>query len=706
MTPPNHIQDESRAGPDGAFVRAAFLGAGLAFLSDSLGNLQVAALFYAALVAAAVWSGGRRYALPAAAAVAALVNLFLLTPLWLQASSRVLVLAGLAAFAAEGLLVSAMISALRGRRGEPAASSSAGRRAGLAAPEGSSRALTESSRQGRERFRALTDGLRNYAIFMLDPEGRVATWNAGAARLLGRAACDAVGRPYSCLYTDEDARDETPAADLAQAAALGHREVEGWRRRGDGSKLWANAGITAIRDDLGNLRGFATILCDLSERKRAEERLRQAQDELEERVRERTAELAEANRALRSEVAERRRVNEEVREAKEAAEFASRAKDRFMAVLSHELRTPLTPVLLAVSAALEEPARAIDVPAMMAMIKGNIDLEARLIDDLLDLTRATSGQFTLRRATVDAHEAIRQSAELCRAEVDAAGLRLAVEFQAADRFLSVDPARFQQVLWNLVKNAVKFTPAGGRVTIRTFNEGGGPAPQGDGRLVVEVADTGVGIDAHVLPKIFEAFEQGGDEVRKRYGGLGLGLAISRSAVEAHGGVLTARSAGRGTGTTLRLELATIPAPAVDAAPTAPATARPLPPSRNLAVLLVEDNHDTLRYLALVLERRGHKVWTAPNLEAARGLAEGRSFDLLISDIELPDGSGLTLMRELKGSQGLPGIAMSGFGSEEDVRLSLSAGFRRHLAKPVDVQTLDAAIFEATSDTEAACTATA
>ncbi len=406
-------------------------------------------------------------------------------------------------------------------------------------------------------------------------------------------------------------------------------------------------------------------------------------------------------------ITDRKRTEEDLRVAKELAEAASRAKDRFLAVLSHELRTPLTPTLIAVSSMLESKPDPALLPAL-EMIRRNIELEARLIDDLLDLSRIVRGRLRLDLEIVDMHQVIRRAVEICRDEVLVAGLVVLTDLKARHHHVMADHARILQVAWNLIHNAVKFTPYDGRLTIRTTNEPGPSGPAGpDGadlapHLIVEFEDSGIGIAPEVLARIFDAFEQGQDDMRGRSRGLGLGLAISRSLARMMGGRLTATSAGPEQGSTFRLELTTVPAPAVTTATgrgtTRPATPPASPRESPLRILLVEDNQDTLRFLATVLRRRGHEVVTADCLAAARAAVKGPKarFDLLLSDIELPDGNGLQLMRELAARENWLGIAMSGFGTEEDLQLSRAAGFFDHLTKPIDLNHLDAVIERATS----------
>jgi PAS domain S-box-containing protein len=410
---------------------------------------------------------------------------------------------------------------------------------------------------------------------------------------------------------------------------------------------------------------------------------------------------------LIEDITERKRNEEDLRVAKELAEAASRAKDRFLAVLSHELRTPLTPVMIAVSSLIESGPDPSILPEL-EMIRRNIELESRLIDDLLDLSRIARGRLRLDIEAVDMHQALRRAVEICREETFVAGLEVFTDLTAREYHVAADHARIMQIAWNLVRNAAKFTPTGGRLIIRTSNPTNGdvdpgrpPGAGGSRRLIVEFADTGIGIAPEVLPRIFDAFEQGHNDVRGRSRGLGLGLAICRSLAEAMGGRLTASSPGPGLGSTFRLEIATVPAPAPAPAPfpapgatgTSAGDAPSPPRESSLHMLLVEDNADTLRYLATVLRRRGHDVVTADTIAAARqALARAdRPFDLLLSDIELPDGNGLELMRDLRDRSEIPGIAMSGFGAEEDLQLSRAAGFLDHLIKPIDPARLDAAI---------------
>ncbi|MEA2600281.1 MAG: hypothetical protein QOF89_1273 [Acidobacteriota bacterium] len=365
------------------------------------------------------------------------------------------------------------------------------------------------------------------------------------------------------------------------------------------------------------------------------------------------------------------------------AEAASRAKDRFLAALSHELRTPLTPVLLRVAALAGSPELPRPLRDDLRMIQRNVELEAKLIDDLLDLTRITRGKLSLHFEVVEIHEVLEHVVEICLEEAQAKRLEIDIAAAAIEPHVWADPGRLRQVLWNLVKNAVKFTPAGGRIQVRTGN----PEP---GKIRIEVVDPGIGIEPEVLPHLFNAFEQGDATVTRSFGGLGLGLAISKALVDQHNGTLTGMSSGRGHGATFTVTLATVAPPR----PEEIVAAAGIGAARSLRLLLVEDHEPTLEVMAALLEMAGHDVNTAPDLRSARALAASHEFDLVVSDLGLPDGTGFDLMRELRDLYGLKGIAVSGYGMEEDLRRSREAGFLEHLVKPVDVEKLKAALARA------------
>ena len=402
--------------------------------------------------------------------------------------------------------------------------------------------------------------------------------------------------------------------------------------------------------------------------------------------------------------AERQALLESERAARAEAERANSAKDEFLAVLSHELRTPLTPVLLTLSMLEARPDLDESVREDLESIRRDVQLEARLIDDLLDLTRITHGKLQLNPETVDVHDLLRRTVAMCRREN---GCRIVLQLDADHPFARADAARLQQVFWNLLNNAQKFTPPTGSITVRTRNaEGtrdratsvqcagelqelgsmGLASPLGcPMNLIIEVIDTGIGFDAEAGQRLFRAFEQGSKATARRFGGLGLGLAISKALTEASGGQLSAQSEGAGLGATFRVELPTCPASseADDEAP------QEKPAHRRLRILLVEDHESTRAILGRLLETFGHRLTLASSVSEALKSAEAADFDLVISDIGLPDGSGHDLMRALRGR--LPGIALSGYGMEEDLRRSAEAGFAEHITKPVDAWKLELAI---------------
>jgi HAMP domain-containing protein/signal transduction histidine kinase len=356
------------------------------------------------------------------------------------------------------------------------------------------------------------------------------------------------------------------------------------------------------------------------------------------------------------------------------------AKDQFLAMLSHELRTPLTPVLASALALESEPALPEGIREALQMIRRNVELEARLIDDLLDLTRIDRGKVQLNFEVVDAHTLLQNALEICQPEIDRKRLVRSVNLGARKVHLRADPARLQQIFWNLINNAVKFTPTEGQIFISTSNDS-------QGQLHVKIADSGLGIEPESLPKIFDAFEQGG---RTQLGGLGLGLAISKALAEAHQGTITAQSAGRNKGSTFALVFPTCEKAVAQIGP----AVSPREPARQaMRILLVEDHEDTNRSLTNLLRLRGYQVQSALNFQSALDLSANEQFDVLISDLALPDGTGIDLMQTLQSKRPLIGIALTGFGMEDDIRKGREAGFRHHLVKPIDLNRLDLLIQE-------------
>jgi len=398
---------------------------------------------------------------------------------------------------------------------------------------------------------------------------------------------------------------------------------------------------------------------------------------------------------------------ERLRSALEEAEAANKAKDNFLAILSHELRTPLTPVLSTVAMLEEDSEIHTRIPRELEMIRRNIEVEARLIDDLLDVTGIIRGKMELRRQIVDIRPLLEHAMQnYCAEEAGRKKLRVSTEITVSETHALVDTSRMTQVFWNLLQNACKFTPPGGAISIRVYNEFAreiAPELGHDGlgtKLIVEIKDTGIGISPENMSRIFNAFEQGERSRTRVFGGLGLGLAISRAIIEMHGGSVTAESEGTDKGSTIAIRLPTVPTPATkrEKKQEDPAAAKRAPSKpRRLRVLLVEDHLDTANQLNRLLSHAGHEVtWAATVREArelvsARANQPGNEFNILISDLGLPDGSGHDLMRDLASDHPIPGIALSGYGMTEDIQNSMAAGFSRHITKPVDWQELKTAI---------------
>jgi PAS domain S-box-containing protein len=416
------------------------------------------------------------------------------------------------------------------------------------------------------------------------------------------------------------------------------------QRQNDGEVRWLHARARIVRNGAGNPERMVGINVDVTERKLAEQ-------------------------ALAS--------------AREAAELANRAKDDFIAALSHELRTPLSPVLMTAQSLLMDPTLPVHVREDIALIRRSVEIETRLIDDLLDLTAISRGKIQLRPEPVDVHEALGSAIRTCRDEsFQAKDLTLTLNANAEEHWVKADGARLIQVFWNLLKNAVKFTPAAGSITVNTRNEGA--------CIEITVSDTGIGIPSETLPKVFAAFEQGSGTITRQFGGLGLGLAIARTLAELHGGTIAAHSEGPGRGAhfVVRLPVISRTEPARECVETNPPKNLPAFSAKKRRLLVVEDHEHTAHILGRLLSKMGHEVLIATKVAEAIELAtRSQPIDLVLSDLGLPDGTGHELMAELRQRFDVKGIALSGFGMESDFTKSRSAGFEDHLIKPVSVDRL-------------------
>ncbi len=376
--------------------------------------------------------------------------------------------------------------------------------------------------QSAEQLRLIIENAREYAIFSLDPDRRITSWNSGACGILGYTHEEALGQSADIIFTPEERAAGAPKQEARTALATGRAADERWHVRKDGSRFWGSGFMMPMRDARQDVVGFIKIFRDQTAARQAMLALERSQSELRE--------------ALGK--------NEQ---ARQAAEAANRAKDQFVAVLSHELRTPLTPILIALGALARRKDLPPPVTRVHEMILRNVQLEAHFIDDLLDLTRIERGKMEVVCQPMDLHEAVERAVEIASCDIESKHQQLRIALDAATHHINGDFARLQQVFWNLLKNASKFTPAGGAIEIRTYNPVGG-------QIVVEVTDTGIGVEADAIECIFRPFEQASVSITREFGGLGLGLAIAKATVDAHDGTLHASSPGLGQGTTFTVSL--------------------------------------------------------------------------------------------------------------------------------------------------------
>ncbi|MEO5722237.1 MAG: PAS domain S-box protein, partial [Chthoniobacterales bacterium] len=520
-------------------------------------------------------------------------------------------------------------------------------------------------REAGERFRFLAESMPQ-KIFTAKTSGEVDYFNREWMQFTGLTFEQI--RDWGWLQfihpadTDETVRQWQNAVATNQPFNIEHRF-----RRADGEYHWHLSRALPMRDAGGEVTMWIGSNTDIEDQKNHEAELRESE--------------ARARRLF--ETAEAARISAEA--AKSRAESATRAKDDFLAALSHELRTPLNPaLLLATSLAgdAELPAR---VRSDIDVIAKGIALQAELVDDLLDITRITGGKLRLELRPIDAHIALRNAYEIVRSDAEERELEITFNLAAKHNCIEADAVRLQQIFWNVLKNAVKFTARGGAISVTTCN-----AEDNPGALTVEITDTGIGIAPEMLGTVFDAFIQEEHDRGHRFGGIGLGLAITRRLVELQHGRIEALSAGRGKGATFRIEFPLESAElCAEAEPTPVAPTAVAPITRR--ILLVEDHEQTRLTLAQLLERRGHIVTAVETTAAARENAASGEHDLVISDLGLPDGDGHKLMADLRAAHRLPGIALSGYGMDDDIARSRQSGFYVHLTKPIDIASLEAAI---------------
>jgi PAS domain S-box-containing protein len=500
--------------------------------------------------------------------------------------------------------------------------------------------LYEQSRRGAEHLR-LAMSASKMGHWSWDAETDVVTLSESAARLFRIPPGPHMTWTEMQQLLHPDDQVEVKAAVERAAADRTDYHAEYRIRRSDGEDLWVAAWGGCAYDANDRLLGMQGVVQNVTARKRAEKALR---------------------------------------DAKEAAEAANRSKDKFLAVLSHELRTPLTPVLMTVSAYAADPELPPKIREDMDMVRRNVELETRIIDDLLDLSRITSGKLKLRLEPVELNQAVEHVCEICLPQIQEKGIHLECDYDPAAGHVDADPSRLQQVIWNVVKNAVKFTGEDGRIEVKTRRSGS--------LVQIVIRDNGVGISEEILPRVFDAFEQGGEGVTREFGGLGLGLAISKALIELHHGSIGIESRGQGQGTQVRIELPAIPEASLSVPRPQSAARRGESSHAPLRVLVVEDHADTAAMLGRLLTASGFQVSVTGNAAQALQIVKAGNLDVIVSDIGLPDSTGYDLMRQVRQiAPQMIGIAMSGYGMEADIRKSADAGFQEHLVKPVAIPVL-------------------
>jgi signal transduction histidine kinase len=434
------------------------------------------------------------------------------------------------------------------------------------------------------------------------------------------------------------------------------------------------------------LRSKVAVFVELFNRQEA---LRIAQEELEQRVAERTRELAEANVALSAEIDERSKIERErvlllrrEQAARLEAERANRLKDEFLATLSHELRTPLNAIMGWAHVLGQSTHDRDTVLRAASVIRQNATSQSQLIDDILDVSRIVGGKLVLDTTLVELHRVVDDAIDSL---MPAASAKSIAVTRNLDREIKVigDRDRLQQVVWNLVSNALKFTPKGGRVEVSLRGD--------DGDAEIEVTDSGIGIHAEFLPFVFDRFRQADSSMSRRHSGLGLGMAIVRHLAELHGGTVSVASPGENQGTTFKLRLAlhTGEAPEISSTPFRgvpedPAEAE-LEHLTGVHVLIVEDDTDSRNVLAVLLQRLGALVEAVASAKEAYERVMHRRPDVLVSDIGMPDEDGYSLIRRVRllgGERKLPAIALTAYARRQDADAALASGYDRHLAKPV------------------------
>ncbi|HEX6265538.1 MAG TPA: PAS domain S-box protein [Burkholderiales bacterium] len=490
----------------------------------------------------------------------------------------------------------------------------------------------ESLRRSEERFRLLVEGVKDYAIFMLDRDGRVASWNAGARRMKGYDAQEIIGQHFSVFYPKDAIDKKWPEQELAMAREHGRFEDEGLRVRKNGATFWADVVVTPLYDAHGELMGYAKLTRDLSDRKRVE-----------------------------------------------ALEKAERHTNEFLAMLAHELRNPLAPISNALHLLASRPAADATEQWVRDVLQRQTGQMSRLVDDLMDVSRITRSVIALVRGPVDMCNVVRTAADASLQWMQARRHALSLDLPAHELVVLGDETRLTQVVQNLLDNAAKYTPEGGRIEVLARREGES--------VFVTVKDNGMGMEPEMLHAAFELFRQGRQALDRAEGGLGVGLTLVQRLIAMHGGTVEARSAGAGKGSEFIVRL---PAAAGDPVPTKQNQPQAPPPSKALRVLVVDDNQDAANALRLLLESDGHQVRMASDGVAGLALAREYKPDYLLLDIGLPRLSGYDIAASLRADPAMKGttiVAITGYGQIHDRMRTAAVGFDHHLTKPVEFSAL-------------------
>jgi PAS domain S-box-containing protein len=649
-----------------------------------LHQLSAYPLFFAAVMVSS-WYGGLESGLLATVLSALICAYFFLPPFYSLAVIGFNTI-GLAQFVLVSLLISVLNQMLRFTQ----------RRAEVNALEAQRnydrlRQSQEQLHQSEQRYRLFVEGVKEYAIFMLDANGLFINWNIGAERILGYQETEIIGQHFQQIFTPEAIERGRPEQVLRTAVSEGFSKENRWHIRKDGTHFWAHCVIIPLRDKDGNLRGFSKIMQDLTERKQAEE---------------------EREELLLREQA-----------ARASAEAANRSKDDFLAIVSHELRTPMTAILGWVGMLQTGRLDDFRVRDALETIERNANLQMQLIEDLLDISRIVQGNLSLNFGRVDLVEVIAAAIEVVQPSAEDLAIQLESVLDTSVEPIWGDSDRLQQVVLNLLSNAIKFTPNGGRVEVRlslvtghsSFVEDGQPKTNEQRQMTkdkfaqIQVSDTGKGISPEFLPYVFERFRQADSTSTRSNKGLGLGLAIARHLVELHGGTIAAQSQGIGQGATftVKLPFAAVP-PSEDAQINNTNQLQPLtigedvapidnPPKLDgLHVLVVDDEADTRKWISTVLQECGAEVIAVGSTGEALAAFEQLRPDVLVSDISMPHEDGYTLIRKIRGLEPIgggriPAVALTGYARVEDYKEAIAAGFQLHVAKPVRAAELIAVI---------------